>query len=132
MCYFVHGAAYGDIDADEYKNIAAKHELHFNIGTKHDVKNDMANSAYDFCVTNHICDCESPIASKDPSAPELKEYEALLNDLKTVRGLKHIYLCKVWVGDVHKREAKVKLQNINIPEFLANADERCLYTIDMQ
>lgn len=132
MCYFIHGAAFGKIDAEEYERAAAGHELHFNIGTKHDVKNDMANSGFKYLVTNHICDCDSPVAAKDPSAPELKEYEALLNDLKGVRGLKHIYLCKVWDGDIQRREAKVKIQDINIPEFLANAEENCLYTFEMQ
>ena len=132
MCYFIHGAAFGKIDADEYEKVAAKHELHFKIGTKHDVKKDMSNGEYEYLVTNHVCDCESPVASKDASAPELKEYEALLNDLMTVRGLKHIYLCKVWDGNIQKREAKVKLQDINIPEFLANAENDCLYTFEIQ
>jgi len=132
MCYFIHGAAYGNIDADEYEKVAAKYEFRFKLGTKHDVKNDVANDGYDFCVTNRTCDCDSPVGAKDPTAPELKKYEALLNDLKNVRGLKHIYLCKVWAGDVNKKEATLKLRDINVPDFLANVKEKCLYTIEMQ
>lgn len=133
MCYFIHGAVYGDIDANEYEKVAVKHEYRFNIGTKHDVKNDTRKrSGFDYCVTNDMCDCESAVAAKDPTNPELQKYEALLEDIKKVQGIKHIYLCKTWAGKSVKKEETVRLDDINLSDFLANADEGCLYTIDMQ
>jgi len=132
MCYFLHGAVYGDIDQAEYYRFTAGHKYHFNIGTKHDVKNDVNKSSYDFCVTNNMCGCDSPVGSKDASSPELKEYEALFFDLKKVPGLKQIYLCKTWTGKRNKKEVTVKIEDIDVPSFLANVEESCLYTFEME
>ena len=128
MCYFIYGSLYGDIDKDKYDAISAKYEYKIRLGTKHAVKMAVKNEAADYRVTNWCCDCDGPICGKNKDNDELLQYEALFNEIKNLKGVKHIYFCKTWAGSINKREITVDLKNTDIRTALAEMNENNLYT----
>ncbi len=132
MCYFIYGALFGDIDTNEYENIKVKYNnLHFPLGTKHDLKMCVQEASMPFRVNDGICDCDTELGKGNPASEEIKPYCALFEDIKSLKGAKHIYLCKTWTGKRNKTEVKLKLNEINISETLADIKENCLYTFEI-
>lgn len=131
MCYYIYGALYGDIDNDEYQAIEDKYEYKIRSGTKHNVKVSVEKSCGDYRVTDWCCDCGSALGKKDPSDEQIKELEALFNDIKKIGGAKHIYLCKTWAGKRNKKEIKLRLDDIDIKSVLAEFDANCLYIFEI-
>lgn len=106
-------------------------EYHFNIGTKRDIETNAVNSCYKYRITRRVCDCDSAIGLKNPENTELSKYEALLNSLKSVRGIKHIYIGKLWIGKTFENGATAHIDDIDIPHFLADLKDNCLYKIEL-
>lgn len=128
MCYILYGALHGNINADEYREIENKYEFKFRLGTKHNVKMSAKNTDDKFRVTDWCCDCDSDIGKEDVNAQTLKEYEILFNEIRNIKGAKHIYLSKTWTGKRNKREIELNLNEIDIKNVLANLESDCLYT----
>ena len=126
MCYYIYCALFGNIDPDEYKSIKDNYEIKFRIGTKHDLKMCVQNEDLPFRVNDGICDCDTELGKGNPASEEIKPYCALFEDIKSLKGAKHIYLCKTWTGKRNKTEVKLKLNEINISETLADIKENCL------
>ncbi len=95
------------------------------------MKLSVQDNSDSYRVTNWCCDCNSDLGKKDSSAQQIKELEALFNDIKKVKGAGHIYLCKTWVGKRNKKEIKLKLDDIDIKSVLAELNENCLYTFEV-
>ena len=82
-------------------------------------------------MTDWVCDCEFPFGAGDPSADDLAALAKHITAVQSANNSKCIYLCKTWEGRINKTEAAVSLNSIDIYDFLANAKENCLYTINL-
>lgn len=131
MCYFLYGAINDGINAEDYK-IATKNSMyHFNVGKNNDVNLSVKNNDALYRITSKHCDCDSPFGEKKTNKKELEDLQVLFLNLKSVRGIKHIYISKNWSGEVNEKEETFHIDNIDIMTFLANAEENCLYKIEL-
>ena len=131
MCYILYGAVNREIDASDLERITKSSGFTFRKGTKHDVKMCVIGKAYDYRVTDWVCDCDFPVGAKDPERPELKKLAAVLNALRSARNAKYVYLCKTWAGTRNKTEETVSGEALDLPAFLADMKLNCLYRIDL-
>ncbi len=131
MCYYLHGALYGKVDKEQFEEIYARYDCHFRMGTKHDVKLSVLDGSVNCRIYDGICDCGTAIGSNDAEDAELEQFERIFNEFKNLQGAKHIYLCKTWDGKTNKKEKNVKIDSINVKEFLANAEPNILYTVEL-
>ena len=131
MCYILYGAVNKEINESDCKKIMKNSEYSFKLGTKHDLKEDINNLNYNYRVTLWQCDCDFPVGNHNADEKELKDLEKLLLDLKTARGVKCVYLARVWAGNKCKKEETVHIDDLDIPAFLANVEQECLYRIDL-
>ena len=132
MCYYLYGSINKEVNREDYENVLKKgYSFHFNIGSRHDVKMSVLNCESDYMISDSVCDCETAVGRKDPNNPELKELKDLLLDLRSVRDVQCVYLSKNWTGKINKKEKTVRIDDIDILEFLANVEDNCLYKIEM-
>ncbi|MBR1770974.1 MAG: hypothetical protein IJ747_02985 [Lachnospiraceae bacterium] len=135
MCYYLYGSLYGDVSEQEYEKVQSKYGYRIPLGTKHDVKMAVKAAAEcvqdDFRITDWICDCDSPVGAHDPSDPMIIELSSLITDLSALFGAKQINICKTWTGKQNKKEIKQKLQETDLPTFLADLQENYLYCLEI-
>lgn len=133
MCYFLYGALQGDVSEKEYQDIQNQYEYKIARGTKHDIKLAVKSDhgQDDFRITDWICDCESPVGKHEPNDPVILELSSLISDLAELPGANQINICKTWTGKTNKKEVNLKLKDLELPLFLADMDENCLYSIDL-
>ena len=96
---------------------------HFRIGKEKDVNACVEACKEEYRIAHQPCDCESSIGEKDPQKADLKELEELFVQLKTVRGIKYVWLSKNWWKNTNLKQEAVHVDDINVPHFLANAEE---------
>jgi hypothetical protein len=131
MCYILYGAVNKEINESDREKILKNSKYCFLPGSKHDIKEDISNLNYRFRVTRGQCDCDFPVGKHNSEKKELKDLEKLLLELKTARNVKCAYLAHVWAGNKCKKEETVHIDDLDIPAFLANVEEECLYRIDL-
>lgn len=135
MCYYLYGSLYGNIPENEYDSIQRKYQYRISRGTKHDLKKAvLAPGGYvqdDFRITDRMCDCDSPVGRNDPHDKMILELRELIVELSKLPGAKQINICKTWIGKRNKKEINVKLQDLDIAEFLADMQSDHLYSIDL-
>lgn len=135
MCYYLYGSLYGNVSEQDYKKVQSKYNFKISIGTKHDVKLAAKTTEEyvqeDYRITDWICDCDSPVGNHDPDNPMIIELSSLITDLANLSGAKQIYICKTWTGKRNKKEILLKLKDTDLPIFLANIEENCLYCLDL-
>jgi len=129
VCYYIYGALSGNLN--DYETVANNYEIKLPVGTKHDVKMAVKQVDFNYRVTNGCCDCESELGKGDAEAEEVKRFERLINDMKSIKGAEHIYLCRTWNGKTNKNEKRLKLDDINIRNVLADFEENCLYVFEI-
>ena len=131
MCYFLYGIINQEVNADAVTALCAKTEFRFSVGTKHDLKLCIAEDGNsDACrVTDWVCDCTFPMCMEDPHAQELQALVDLIAALRDVPNAQTVYLCKTWAGKRNKKERSVRLDDIDLCAFLANAQVNTLYCI---
>lgn len=129
MCYFLYGAVNKGVDTKSYENVMRDAVYHFRIGTKHDVKLSVKDCTPAYRITDDICDCDTSVGAGDPENGTLQALETVLQRLKGIEGIKHIYLSKNWAGHINRQEKTVNINQTNLRELLANLAEDCLYTI---
>ncbi len=131
MCYYLHGAVNRDIHPRDYERIATDACYTFLPGTKHDIKAALANDLNTFRVTNWHCDCDFPAGNKNPSAPELRALAETMASFRSARDIKCIYLCRAWIGTRSYKELTFHIDDVSLPDFLAEMEANCLYRIDL-
>lgn len=131
MCYFLYGAINDEINEADFERASKNFSYHFKTGRKDDVNNSVENCLKDYRITLNHCDCDSPIGSGDVSNKELKDIEQFLINLKSVRGIKHIFLSKNWIQEINTKEENIHIDDIDIKDFLAKIEKNCLYKIEM-
>lgn len=131
MCYFLYVAINDGIDATAYEKAIKNSEHHFNVGDQNDVNSCVECCGNSFRITSNHCDCDTPIGQKQTSKKGLKEFEKLLYDLKSVRGVKYILLSKNWTNDTNSTQETVHINDIDVLHFLANIEDNCLYKIEL-
>lgn len=131
MCYFLYGSINREINIKDYKKVTKNSGYNFSIGSKNDVNTCVQNCGSEYRITSNCCDCDIPFGSKDINKKELKEFSTLLTKLKSVRGIRYVTLSKNWVEEPNEKEIRVHIDNIDTLHFLANIEERTLYTIEL-
>ncbi len=135
MCFYLYGSLYGNVTKPEYESVQAKYEYKIALGTKHDIKTAVkASSEFvqdDFRITDWMCDCDSPVGRHDPNDPMIIELSNMISDFSTLPGFIQINICKTWTGRQNKREIKLKLNEIDLREFLADLQENTLYCLSL-
>ena len=131
MCYFLYGAINKDASIPAVDAICAQTAYRFHVGTKHDVKSCVVQNgdSDSFRITDWVCDCTFPMCMEDPHAQELQVLANLIAALRDVPNAQTIYLCKTWAGKRNKKERSVRLDDIDLCAFLANAQVNTLYCI---
>lgn len=133
MCFYLYGSLYGDVTKPEYESVQAKYEYKIALGTKHDIKTAVKASCEfvqdDFRITDWMCDCDSPVGRHDPNDPMIIELSNMISDFSKLPGFIQINICKTWTGRQNKREIKLKLNEIDLREFLADLQENTLYCL---
>ncbi len=131
MCYFLYGAVNSGINTDDYKKATKDTEYHFNCGDIESVNDCIGKCGIDYRITSNHCDCDTAIGQKYTNKKQLKIFEELLINLKTVRGIKHILLSKNWWKETNNKQETVHIDDIDILYFLANMEDNCLYKIEL-
>lgn len=131
MCYFAYSAVNPEINTADYERLFWDSEYHFRPGTRHSIKMAVAEESDDYRLTRGCCDCDLPLCEGNARAQDLPELSAQLEKLRRVRGIKYVYLCKVWSGDRCKGEEIVHIDDLELPEFLAGMRTKTLYRIDL-
>lgn len=131
MCYFLYGAINVGLNVDDY-NRAVKHsEYHFHSGNIKDVNACVENCDHRYRITFNHCDCDTAIGGTQTNVTGIKEFEELLLNLKAVRGIKYVLLSKNWWEETNTKQETVHIDDIDVPHFLANIEENCLYKIEL-
>ena len=131
MCYVAYSAVNPEINTADYEKLFLHSEYHFRPGTKHDIKMAVAEESGDFRLTDWCCDCDFGLCEGDSRAPELRELAAQLEKLRKARGIKCVYLCKIWSGKRNKKEETVHIDDLDLPAFFAGMKTEILYRIDL-
>lgn len=131
MCYYLYGSVNDGINMSDYEKAVENSKYHFNIGNKDAVNACVINCGHEYRITSDMCDCENPIGTKKVGKKDLKDFEEVLLNLRSVRGIKYIYLSKNWVEETNEEEETVHINDIEVLPFLANIKENCLYRIDL-
>lgn len=131
MCYFLYGAINEGINSEDYKKATKGFNYHFNIGDMQKVNACVKLCNDDYRITHKCCDCETAIGQGNANNKDLKEFETLLKNLKTVRGIKYVLLSKNWWEETNTKLQVEYIKDIDIPQFLANIEDNCLYKIEM-
>lgn len=134
MCWFLYGAANGDIDEKELDKINSAHRCRLTQGTKHELKTAVLSDNCDYRITAgfRICDCESEIGTHHTDAVEVIDFAALLNEICALPGAKTVSFCKTWVHERNKRECQLVCSQTDLRRLLADLEPRTLYTINCQ
>lgn len=131
MCYFLYGAVNEGVNAGDYERVMKNAAFHFRTGKSWNVDACVAKCASDYRITDRQCDCDTAIGGKDSTKQELKDLEALLNSLRSVRGIKYILLSKNWWKETNQKQQTVHISDIDAKQFLAHAEDNCLYKIHL-
>ena len=131
MCYFLYGSINGGINTDDYEKVINNSGYQFNIGDKNDVNACVKDGGFEYRITLKLCDCDTPVGGKHTNKKGLKELEQLLADLRTIRGIKHIYISKNWAGETNEKEEIVHIDDIDVLHFFADVRDNCLYKIEL-
>ena len=131
MCYYLYGAINRGADADDYDKIIKSSKFHFNSGNEDDVNSCVEKCEDTYRITYNHCDCNSAVGSKHTNKNEICELTDILLSLKAVRGIKYVLLSKNWYDETNTKQETVHINDIDIPHFLANAEDNCLYKIEL-
>jgi hypothetical protein len=110
MCYFLYGAINDGINSIDYSRIDPNNHYHFRIGSKIEVIKSINRCDSNFRITSCVCDCETSLGSHKTGEKDLSDLSKLINTLRDVRGIKHIYLSKNWFNE----KTKLKKQFISM------------------
>lgn len=131
MCYFLYGAVNSGIRMDDAQSVSAGSLFHFTAGDRESVNACVERCGSDYRLTNRHCDCETAVGAHDPDRPELAELCDLLYALRTVRGVKHVYLSKNWAYETNQSQIVRHIDDLDLKPFLADLEENCLYKIQL-
>ncbi len=135
MCFYLYGSLNGEVPEEAYNTVHKKYEYKIARGTKHDIK--MAIKAAvecpeaDYRITDWICDCDSPVGKHDPEDSMIVALRDLILDLSGLPGAMQINICKTFTGKQNKKEIKIDLKGTDIAKLLADLQENCLYSINL-
>ena len=131
MCYFLYGAINNGINISDYEEAVKDYEYDFKIGKPQDVNDCVEKCGGDYRITRGHCDCNTPLGDEDPDHIGIAEFHEMLLKLQQVRGIKHILLSKNWWEESNLTEKTTHINAVDMPAFLANMKDRCLYKIEL-
>ena len=131
MCYFLYGGMNHGINVDDYGSIANKSSFFFHEGAASDINGCIQNCGDNYRITSNHCDCGTALGAHKTNADELQALSEYINQLRGVRGIKHIFLSKNWYKHRTESERTVHIDDIAIIPYLADIEDDCLYKIQL-
>ena len=131
MCYMLYGAVNRDLSPLDYAKLRADAPFTIRPGTKEALGLSIERDEADFRLTARPCDCDSPFGTGKADAEELVALSRQIQELRSARNAKCVWLCKTWAGTRNKSEETVHIDDVDLPTFLAAAKTDCLYRIDL-
>lgn len=131
MCYMLYRAVNDGINTNDYKKAVGEFPYDFLIGNEDDINRCITGETYRYRITYNDCDCDTPFGSHDTDNEKLRAFADLLYRLREVRGIKYILISKNWTGEVNKKKVRLHIQDADIVKTLADAEENCLYRIEL-
>lgn len=129
MCYFLYGGINKGINIDDYKKFSNNSGFSFNEGIETDIKKCIEDCKNNFRITKNYCDCETALGTHQTNEKDLLELAENINQLRKVKGIKHIFISKNWWRHKTKTEQTVHIDDIEIIQYLADIEDDCLYKI---
>ena len=102
-----------------------------NIGSREAIIEDLNIHNYGYTITQGHCDCGTFIGQGNAEHPEVKELAEYIRNLQDIRDIKWVCIAKKWWDDNIEEKETVHINDIDLPHFLANIKEKCLYKIQM-
>ncbi len=131
MCYILYGSVNNGINMQDYKKAVGELPYDFQAGNEDDINRCIAEETYKYRITYNDCDCDTPVGGHDADNEKLKAFAGLLDRLRDVRGIKYVMLSKNWTGEENEKSITVHIQDTDIVKMLADAEEKCLYRIEL-
>lgn len=131
MCYFLYGAINEDVNLYDYSNIPEHKTFIFNVGSYDKIIQCVENNASEYRITRRMCDCETAVGKCKTGKLELRELSDYIHKLKSIRGIKHIYISKNWYSETNETEETVHIDDIDLVPYLANIKDNCLCKIQL-
>jgi len=130
MCYFLYGGINEDANLGDLEKL--KGLYHFQPATATAFEIGVNNNNSQFYLNSDVyCDCGTPIGLHHPNKKGIKEYADGIKALRDVRSIKYIYIAKSWRENKIKSRQTVHIDDIDLPYFLAEVENDCLYEIQM-
>lgn len=131
MCYFLYGGVNKGINIEDYKKYSRNSLFFFAEGTESDIKHCIKECKDDYRITKNYCDCGTALGSHMVDKEELKELGQYINQLRKVKGIKHIFISKNWWEEETQKELTIHIDDVDIIDYLANIEDNCLYKIQL-
>lgn len=131
MCYYLYGAVNEGVRPEDFEKVMKHSGLYFSVGGKDEVNRSVRLCSDDYRITREYCDCGTPIGDGHPNKKGLSKYVNTLKALRNAHGIKWVLISKNWVGEENEREETVHIDDVDLPYFLANMEENCLYRVDL-
>lgn len=131
MCYMLYGAVNDGINTSDYRKAVGNLPYDFQIGNEEDINRCIAGETYRYRITDNDCDCKTPVGNHDTDNEKLWAFAELIGRLRDVRGIKYVMLSKNWTGEENEKSVTVHIQDTDIVKMLADAEEKCLYRIEL-
>ena len=128
MCLLLCGGVNLEADAEELEK-ATTGSYYFQATKKGAIRKDIAANGYDFRLTSSHCDCSTNLGRGDLEDPEVIELADTIERLSRVGGVRSIYLVMYVTGRPLKGSIKVKLDEIDVGEFVATIQDLKFYEI---
>jgi hypothetical protein len=130
MCFHLYGGINIGVNKKDYNKISSGH-FSFIECTKAEIKHSIDNCDSKCRITKRICDCNTALGTHEKDNNELSDLSIYINQLRKVRGIKHVFISKNWWEDKLEKEYVVHIDDIDIIQFLADIECNCLYKIQL-
>ena len=131
MCYMLYGAVNDGINTSDYRKAVGDLPYDFQIGNEEDIHRSISGETYRYRITYNYCDCDTPFGCHDTDNEKLRAFAELNGRLRDVRGIKYVMLSKNRTGEENGKSITVHIQDTDIVKMLADAEEKCLYRIEL-
>jgi len=127
---FLYGGINEDVNINDYEKFKNA-TYHFKLGSAESIEQDLNAHNYEYTITNGHCDCGTVVGQGDAKQSEIKELAEHIKGLQNIRDVKWVCIAKKWWDDNIEEKQTIHIDDIDLPYFLANVKEKCLYKIQM-
>jgi hypothetical protein len=130
MCYFLYGGVNVGVNNIDFEKLNCKN-FSFLIGRREDIIKDINDNGVHYRITNKYCDCDTAVGKHVSDSEEIKELVEYIKRLKNIRKIKWVCISKKWWDERVEDLYTVHIDDIDLPTFLAEIKDGCLYKIQL-